>query len=294
MISRVTTQTMAATALRNLQSTRGELARMQDRAATLDAISKPSDDPSKTADSLRIRAAQSATTQYASNIDDGRGWLTAADSALSSATGILGQVRDLTVQGANDGALSPTQKEAIAQALEGLRSDLFAQANANYLGRSIFAGNSDTGAAFAADLSHSGAAGSSVQRRIDDGATVRVDADGAAAFGVGAASVFALVDTIVADLRAGTNVGAHLGSIDASLKAVLSEQASVGTRDARIQRAREANVEQSGALESQRADVEDLDLTRVILDMQMQQVTYQSALGVTAKVLQPTLMDFLR
>jgi flagellar hook-associated protein 3 FlgL len=53
-------------------------------------------------------------------------------------------------------------------------------------------------------------------------------------------------------------------------------------------------TEQKGSLEAQRAGAEDVDLAQVILDLKTQEVTYQSALAVTARVLQPTLMDFLR
>ena len=38
----------------------------------------------------------------------------------------------------------------------------------------------------------------------------------------------------------------------------------------------------------------NVDSTRVILEMQTQQVAYQTALAVTAKSIQPTLMDYLK
>jgi flagellar hook-associated protein 3 FlgL len=37
-----------------------------------------------------------------------------------------------------------------------------------------------------------------------------------------------------------------------------------------------------------------VDLGRAILDLQLQTTNYSAALAVTAKVLPPTLMDFLR
>ena len=53
-------------------------------------------------------------------------------------------------------------------------------------------------------------------------------------------------------------------------------------------------MKESGSLEARRSGIEDLDLAKVVLDMKVQEVAYQSALAVTARVLQPTLMDFLR
>jgi flagellar hook-associated protein 3 FlgL len=135
--------------------------------------------------------------------------------------------------------------------------------------------------------------GSTVQRRIDPTTTVRVDGDGAAAFGTGANSVFALVDTIAADLRSGTPVNTHLTAIDSHLSAILGEQAKIGARYTQLEGSKVLNAQQAGSLESQRANVEDVDLSKVIIELKSQEVAYQTALSVTARALQPTLMSFL-
>ncbi|MET1051466.1 MAG: flagellar hook-associated protein FlgL [Mycetocola sp.] len=294
MIQRVTNQTMMRSALHNLQSNMSQMAKLQEQASSQKLIGRPSDDPTATATALSVRSELQATEQYGRNISDGNAWLLTVDSALSNVSVLMNKIRDLTVKGANDGALSPTAKEAIAVELESLQSELLAEANAEYLGRSVFAGNSDAGEAFTTAFTFTGAPASAVQRRIGADTTVRVDADGAAIFGEGTDSVFALVGTIVSDLRSGTNIGAHLDSIDAHKDAILGQHATVGARHAEILRAKEVNVEKSVSLEAQRSEVEDVDLAKVILDLQVQQVSYQTALAVTARVLQPTLMDFLR
>jgi flagellar hook-associated protein 3 FlgL len=293
MVNRVTSQTRMANSQFNLQTAAALLAKLQDTATSLKKITRPSDDPTGTADSMRVRAAQSQTAQFGRNADDGMGWLSTVDSTLSASTDIMHQVRDLTVLGANDGGLSPTAKEAIASALEGLRSDLLGTANTTYLGRTVFAGSSDAGVAFRPDLSYTGT-GASVTRRIDDNATVRVDADGAAAYGTGSGSAFALIDTIVADLRSGVNVGASLAAIDTRMTAMLNTQTAAGARQNQISAAKDAIVGKAGNLEVQRAGIEDADVGEIVIKLKQQEVTYQAALAVTARTLQPTLMDFLR
>jgi flagellar hook-associated protein 3 FlgL len=293
MVSRVTNQTLMTSAQRNLQASMTRLASLQSQASSQKAITKPSDDPSGTGDSLRVRAQQRAAEQYSRNVDSGNGWLTMGDSALSATEGILNRVRDLTVQGANEATLTPATREAIASELEGLKSELLGQANTKYQGRSVFAGNSDAGTAFTTDYSYNGAAGSAVQRRIGADSTVRVDADGAAIYGTGGDSAFALIDKVAADLRAGTSVNTHLDAIDDRINTVIAGHAELGTRHAQILKAEESLMTLSGTLEAQRAGVEDVDLSKVLLDLKLQEVSYQTALSVTARVLQPTLMDFL-
>ncbi|MFE4197571.1 flagellar hook-associated protein FlgL [Paenarthrobacter sp. NPDC056912] len=295
MLNRVTNQMMSASAQRNLQSAQSRLAGLQERALTLKNISRPSDDPAGAAQSIAMRAQLSAATQYGNNISDGNGWLAAADTALGLSTNVLNRVRDLVVQASN-GTLNTTAKEAIAVEIEGLGKDLLTQANTQYLGRNVFAGSSDTDGAFsnATPPTYNGAGNGSVERRVDGERTVRVDSDGGTIFGDGAGSVFALVSDVVADIRSGVNPNARLGALGDRIKAVIDGRSDVGMRQARLGQAQESLEGMKATLETQRARVEDMDLGKAVLDLKLQETNYQVALAVTAKVLQPTLMDFLR
>jgi flagellar hook-associated protein 3 FlgL len=294
VFTRVTNATQALNAQNNLQANLQRQAVLYDQATSRRLITKPSDDPTATASALGVRADQSATAQYTRNVNSGDAWLATADSALTSVEGIMGRVRDLTVQGANDGAMSAGAKEAIVTELDGLKKSLLSLANTSYLGRNVFAGNSNAGVAFQPDYSFTGAPGSTVERRIGPDTTVRVDADGAAAFGTGASSVFALIDDTVNDLRTGVNVGPRLGQIDDRMKAIVGEHAQIGGRQTRIDKAKDTLAVSTNSLEAQRSGIEDVDLSKVLLDLKTQDVNYQTAIAVTARVLQPTLMDFLR
>lgn len=313
MLTRITNQMMMASAQRNLQSSSAQLAQRQDQASTLKAINRPSDDPIGTAASLQVRGQATAAAQYGRNIDDGTSWLNTIDSAMGGTSSIMNQVRDLTVQGGN-GSLNQAAKDALATQIEGLKADLLNQANSKFQGRNVFAGSSDTSPIFTAptaadltadptaDYAFTGTAGSAVERRIAPGTTVRVDADGSSIFGATAAtgstaaqpSVFKLLDNITATLRAGGDPSSQLNDIDARLKTMTTAHAEMGTRQAQILKAKDTNLALQNSLEAQRSGIEDLDLGRSVLNLQMQQVNYQAALAVTAKVLPQTLMDFLR
>lgn len=294
MMIRVTNQTLMMSAQRNLETNKTNLARMQDQASDLKAIRRPSDNPTGTASSLQVRGEQAAAAQFERNIDNGRGWLNTIDSAMSNTTEILRKAKDLTIQGSN-GTLTPAAREGIAVELEGLRKDLLGQANTSFMGRTVFAGNSDAGAAFTdATPPVFNGSSSTVTRRVADGTTVRVDADGSAVFGSGPGNVFDLLDTIAADLRSGANPNTNLAALDQRLNTVISQHAEVGSRDAQIQRAQDVNMKQQGALESQRSGIEDVDMGKAFLDLEMQKTNYSAALAVTAKVLPQSLMDFLR
>lgn len=293
MITRVTTQMSMAAASARLQAGAARVAELTDQATTLRAIQKPSDDPVGTASSMQVRKEQAAAAQYSRNANDAAAWLATTDSALSSVYSVLNNVRDLTVQAANSGTMSDTNRDAFVTQFRSLKADLEARANTTYGTRSVFAGSSTAAAAY--DPATGWAkSGTDVSRRIGDGTTVRVDTAGTAVFGSGDDSVFAVIDSIVNDLQNGVNVNARINDVDGALGTVRGAQADVGIRHAAALTAQDSLKSATVSLESRRADIEDVDLAKAVLDLQVQQTNYQAALAVTAKVLQPTLMDYLR
>lgn len=295
MLNRVTNLTMTAAAQRTLQTQQSKLAELQDKASTLNKISRPSDDPAATAQALATRALQAANTQYGRNIDDGNTWLTAADTALQQATNVMQRIKDLTVQAGN-ATLPQSGKDAIANELDSLNQDLINVANSKHLGRNIFAGNSDKAEPFAGPVPPTfvAAGASPVERRISATQTVRVDADGAAIFGSGVGSVFDTVNKLATDLRNGVGTLPRVDEIDTAFKNIVNGRAEIGTRQAQLERAGNVNTEMEASLDAQRTGIEKADLGSVIMDLKLQETNYQVALAATAKVLQPTLMDFLR
>ncbi|WP_147795525.1 flagellar hook-associated protein FlgL [Cellulomonas sp. Y8] len=302
-IGRVTHFTVRNSTLNNVQ---GNLQRMADLQAQMSSgkkINAASDDPSGTADVLRLQGEQRQLAQYDRNASDGEAWLTTINDALTTSLSTLRKARDLTVQGGN-GALGINSRVALAQEIEGLRDNLLAQANTTYLGRSVFAGTT-AGTAFtdgttpvgapdpAYTFSGAGVDGT-VTRTVASGTNIRVDSSGAAVFGEGTDSVFALLDSIAATLRAGGDPSDQLDAIDGHLDAMTTEVASVGARQNQIDAAQDLISQSTLTATTRLSAVQDIDLAQIILDLGAQEVAYKGALAAGAKVLQPTLLDFLR
>jgi flagellar hook-associated protein 3 FlgL len=300
---RITGQQIAYGSAADIATTKARLAKLQQQASSGAAITKPSDDPAGTAAAMRVRAQQRANAQYSTNIDDANSWLSMTDSTLTGSENLLRQAIDLTTQGANTGAQTPTSRAALATQLDGIRADLLGQANTTYLGRSIFAGTSDAANAFDPSGAYAGVAGGAVQRRISGTDTVSVSADGAAAFGDGSGStspsVFQTIDAISAALRdtsgqSDAQITAGLTALQNGLTQMSAVHATVGANYARVTAAKTTTANESLTLETQRSGIEDADTTKVLLDLKTQEVAYQTALQVTAQSIQQTLMSFLR
>ncbi|WP_236685375.1 flagellar hook-associated protein FlgL [Demequina salsinemoris] len=291
----MTQQTVQRSTLSNLQLNLSKVSNLQAQMSSGKRITKASQDPAAASGLLAQKAEKSASTQALRNAQDGESWLNLTDTTLQQSVSVLQRARDLTVQAVNGGA-NDTSREAIATELEGLRDSLLDLANTTYNGRSIFSGTSSADAAFedaSGGYAWNGVAGARVTRRIGEDATVQVDSDGSAAFGNGATSVFQLLDDIAADVRAGTNVTGRLDEIDAVQNNMLISLSDVGVRTKQITDVQDKLALTIQNLTSSISDSEDIDLAATVLELSMQQVAYEGALGAASNVLQPTLMDYL-
>ncbi|MCZ4499406.1 MAG: hypothetical protein JWQ74_1959 [Marmoricola sp.] len=294
-IQRVTQHMLTDRSIGALQSGLSKLAKLQEQMSTGRVLNRPSDSPTDTTSAMRIRSSLADVQQYGRNANDGNGWLSQIDASLTSANDQLLRARDLALQGANQGVAGPTAREALAAEVDQIRGGLIDTANANYLGRPVFGGVTAGAKAYDASGTFVGTAGP-VNRTISDGSTIRVDVDGQQAFGAAGDTVFDHLANLSTALRAGDQAGisASITALNADRDRITTTQTDVGTRQIRVESAIQASSDRELRLKSSLSDVENADLPKVIVDLQMQQVAYQASLAATSKVMQPSLLDFLR
>jgi flagellar hook-associated protein 3 FlgL len=298
---RITARAIATNGLRGLNSQLGAVTRLQNQLTSGRTISKPSDDPTGTNTSMITRQGQAANTQHARNISDGHTFLDSTDSALQNMLDQVRRVRDLAVRALNTGGSSTASNDAIATEVDGIGQSLVGQANQVVQGKPIFGGVTNGNLAYNPDGSYAGVGGANgipvhpVNRRVSDVEVIRVDITGPEAFGDPASGkdLFAVVASIATNARNGTPQASDLDDLDAVIKQMSTAAADIGTRSARIDDAASINSSQALNLQAKLSDTEEVDLPKTIMELQMQQTGYQAALSVTAKSLQPTLVDFL-
>jgi flagellar hook-associated protein 3 FlgL len=191
--------------------------------------------------------------------------------------------------------MGPAAREALATEVDQIREGMVTTANATYLGRPVFGGVTAGGTAYDATGTYVGTPGP-VNRTVGDGVKISVNVDGQTAFGPTGSSVFDHLAALSTALRSGNEAGitAGVGALAGDLERFTTTQAEVGTRQKRVEDAQQAAGDNELKLTGSLSSVENADLPKTIVDLQMQQVAYQAALGATARVMQPSLMDFLR
>lgn len=295
MITRVTQNMMSQRSLDGLQLGLGRVARIQEQLSTGRVLNRPSDSPTDTTSAMRIRASLADQKQYLRNAEDGIGWLGQIDVTLTSVVGQIRRARELGIQGANDANASPQAREALAVEIEQIRESLISASNASYLGRPVFGGVVAGEKAFDADGTFVGVPGE-VSRTVARGVKVPVNVDGTSVFGPNGANLFDDLEQLAAGIRAGdpAALGAELTDLDTALTRVTSALGDVGARYNRLDRARQAADDLTLSLTSSLAQVENVDLARATMDLKLNEVAYQAGLAATARLVQPSLSDFLR
>jgi flagellar hook-associated protein 3 FlgL len=289
-MTRITQLAMTTNSLANLQASLTKVQKLQEQASSGKRIGLPSDDPQATASSMVLRSAQSANNQYTRNGQYANSRLSTADSALQSISAQLQQVRSLVVR-SQSGAMDDNARAAISAQITQIKSEVIDHYNTQYLGRPVFGGTVAGGKAIDDSGTYIGD-GTAVMAKLSGSASVRVDVDGAS---IGADTVPGMLDQVAADvLQTDGTAQADLDAIDDVLSKISIATANVGAAETRVSDTLNLNSSRSVDLTNSIAQNESIDLAEVLTKVAAQQVAYQSALGVTAKINQTSLLDFLR
>ncbi|TFV61692.1 UNVERIFIED_ORG: flagellar hook-associated protein 3 [Bacillus sp. AZ43] len=291
---RITQKAVTLTSLQGLNGNLANLAKLQNQLTSGKVINRPSDSPTGTNKAMQTRSEQATLAQYTRNVSDAKGWLEQGGSTMLQMMDMTQRIRDLTVQGLN-GATSPASQQALATEVASLRDGLINLANTRVAGRPLFGGVTAGDKAYDATGAYVGSPTGEITRRVSDSELLRVDLTGPEAFGTGAASLFSVVGDIAADMVGNTgDLDTDLANLDVALRTMQGAVADLGARAARLERLETVNADRTLTLTTQLSAAEEIDLPNTIMRLSMQETGYQAALAATAKVISPTLLDFLR
>lgn len=319
---RVTNRMMVETVQRNMQLNAGRLMTMHEQLSSGKKVSRPSDDAVAVARSMALTSALSRNEQFVRNIDDTLSWLNATEATLGNVTDLLQRVREQTIYGASQ-IHSPTEREAIASEIDQLLNHLVELGNMEYNGRHLYAGFVTTAPPFARTgdtFTYSGDNGT-LLHEVSAFATVEANVHGISLFGNIHEDPVTLIRVLRFDstglepdvVERGTGVfsklleirdavrsgdvdllsGTLLPEIDLILNNALSQRSLLGARANRL----EAGLQRFGMEELNirelRSKAEDVDFARVLTEFKMQESVYQASLATAARVITPTLLQFL-
>lgn len=299
MVSRIGSGQIVRDFLTDLRGNHADLARVQRQVSTGKRILSPSDDPVGIAIALGLRRDQGATAAWRRNIDDSLTWLHTTDRALGQALDVVQRAHELAVQGGN-GTLSAAARALIAAEVDSLKSQFVEIGNSSLGGRYIFGGTATDAAPFdpATETAVVPVNTGLINREVAQGSVVSInitadrlhDPPGAVP------DLFTTLTNLSAALQANDSAGisAALGELSAHQDNISALRGEGAAKVNRLELTASRFEAQEIATGDQLSRIEDADMAEAITELKMRETVYRSALAVGARVIQPSLLDFLR
>ncbi len=296
MSARITQGMMNQTLLYDLQHVTSQLSTSEQELSSGYKLNQPSDDPYAASQALKLRADLASNQQYQGNVSDANAWQNVADTALGNIGDSVQRARDLIIQGAN-GTNSASDRTAMVTELNQLIDSIKTDANTQYAGRYVFSGTATNTQPYQQGSvdSYSGNT-ASITREIGAGVQVSINQPGSSIIGDASSGLLNTLRTIVNDLSSGnTNAlsTTDLTAIDAANDSLLNARAQVGAMSDRLTTATNRLTQTEQSTTQLLSNVQDADMTQVMVQFSTQQAAYQAALHAGAQIIQPSLMDFL-
>jgi flagellar hook-associated protein 3 FlgL len=302
---RVTQSILNQNMLNNLQQNNRLMEKYQNQISSGKKVTKPSDNPVTVVRGMTYRSSLNDVDQYKRNADDGFAWMTTTDDALNEVTSVMQRVRELTVQGLN-GTNDPNARYAIAEEINQLKEHLGEIANSQIAGKYIFAGTDLKNPPFRFSKDDPNAEGTpkaflnenkeSFNVQVGQTNNVQINVLGTNVFNNdGDGGIFKVLTGIVDYFHspeAGTND--QLAQLDGQIDNLLKERSELGARMNRM----ELSISRLDGLEISTTSLvskeEDVDISRAIIDLKSQENVQRAALSIGARIIQTSLVDFLR
>lgn len=278
----------------SLSANLAALQSITEKVSSTKQLNRPSDNPADVRSAVGLRDTLAQMNQFLRNIDSASSKVSAQDTALASAGDLIQRANELAIEGAN-GTLDAGDRQAIgeevSQLIEAMAQDAGAKVNDEY----VFSGfrvdrppYTVTGPGTVS--AYQGDHGVSVAR-VGAGSTMQISVSGDSVF----QPALDALNQLKTDLAAGNPVQpGTITQIQGALDSMLATRAQIGARANRLDQTKssqQALVTSNQALLSQ---LEDADMPSAITELTKRQTTYQATLAVTAKVIQTSLLDYLR
>lgn len=348
--------------LNNIQKNRTELSKLQNQAATMKSINKPSDDPIGSAKALQNRTENKNLEQFDRNILFATSFLENSESTLAQVGEVVVRAKELAMQGASDtnGGLP---RSMIAEEISQIARSVVEMSNRRFGDRYIFAGYNTTTQPFTPEGEYRGDYGQ-IQIQNHKGQFLPMNLNGAQVFlgqelgydgavkkqwevptsvedlqdykvaeeqkeveremefvdeletrgpasvdraqrlgldadpvsGKNGVNIFSIMTTLESALRTNdkTAIQSVLEPLDQALNQINLARAEIGGRLNQLSATSEGIQKNIVENKAQNSLIEDADLFKVMTDLNKSDTALKATLETSNKVMNQSLLDFLR
>jgi flagellar hook-associated protein 3 FlgL len=302
-ILRVTQGIIAQRMLNNLQNQSQRILDLQTQLATGLRVNSPSDSPIDARRAINTRSTITKNEQYLRNISIVSPRLEETVTAIQTMSDNLLRARELTIQGAN-GTNDQVALDAIAEEINQILEAAVNTANHQTGSLYIFGGTRTNTLPYDVTRDANGnitavtyqGNAEKILVNVGDGLTVPTNEAGSTVF-QSSQDIFQVLIDIRDNLFAGDRgnlQNARLTELESARQQLSQAQSRVGAIQNRLARTETEIEDFQVQLQELLSDSIDADFADVMINLNMQSNAFQAALSAGARIIQPSLLDFIR
>lgn len=280
------------------------LLKTQQQIATEKRINKSSDDPIGMGQVLGYRTSLAVTDQYQENIAQGMIRLEFNEVTLDLASDLVDTARRLAADYSGS-TLSSATRQSVALQVKDLYDQVMQMANSKLNGNYIFSGHATDTAPFSRDANfnatYNGDDGKS-RIIVSENVEVNIVADGRNIFqdaANGGVNIFDELKNLIDGLENPDPV-AGSAQIEATVKVLQGGRDQINSRRSeytpalyRLQATDEYLTNLRPKVEEAMATLEQADITKAAVELLNLELAYETTIATAARIIQPSLLNFL-
>ncbi len=326
---RVTENTNYDVVRDSIRRSKERMETLQGQSATLKKLNAPSDDPVGSVKVLELRTDKVNNDQYQVNSKIAEAFLNNSDQAVSELSEIVLRAKEIALGQASGASSNEDTRIGVSEEVTQLFNQAVSVSNRNVANRFLFGGYKTTQPPVDMNGQYRGDRGQmmletskdvfvtinipgmdvfntepeqvfraqqSEQERKENGETISERAPASKADEEANVNLFDQLQSLRIALLSGDIEGVRqsLEKFDSLHRKLVAVRAQIGSRAQGIQSANQA-IERNNITNAMlSSSLEDADMVQVVSDLAKEETVFRSALATSRKLIQPTLLDFLR
>jgi flagellar hook-associated protein 3 FlgL len=324
-INRFSNSLLNNQAIHYLNQNMGIVNALQEKLATGKNINRVEDDPIGLTRIFSLSNTIQNDQRFTRNIDEASAEINITDKVLGNMISLVQRTQELTTQASNF-TNSQAGRDAIALEISQIIDQMVQLGNTDIGGKYVFGGFKTDQPPFVRnstyDVSYNGTPPAEPWQRtveVSDGITLTVNVNGQTLMGAGtvapagAPPYFPSVTTGSGLLQTMTELLYDLQSYDpalpsaqlpeirnrlddltADMATINGAQSTMGSVANRLELTKSRISERNNLLTKEYASIQNVDMAKLIADLNYQENVFQGSLAITGRVLQTSLLNFLR
>lgn len=323
---RITNASMVRSHLYDTQKNLTNMSKINQQISTGKVINTVSDDPHKAIKIMNMNSEIKYNEKYNYNIDETVGWMNNTDSSLESVGNLLGEIKE-TILKVGNGTYSQNEMKSLNADMNEKIKQLADTLNSTHGGKYLFGGSSVDDAPITVIENPDGSVKLEFSKdkngqiipntndlKADISSGVNID------YNVSVGEIFNITDvngnkvnlldeinnlsTLMNDIANGDEQTAQTaketlmndtkGKIDTLFDHVVNQRTTLGVRVNTAEKIKEFNEENIINLKAILSQDQDTDVVEKFIELKSAEMIYQASIQVGAKLIQPSILDYIR